>query len=64
MSFGGVIRGFHVYQAVWSPVIGEELSTEQEHGSSHYRCMGATCIHSNLSAALINLVLQLVLFLE
>ena len=27
VSFGGLVRGFHVYQAVWSPVIGEELST-------------------------------------
>ena len=33
VSFGGVVCGFHVYQAVWSPVIGEELSTEQEHGN-------------------------------
>ena len=32
--------------------------------SSHYKCTGATCIHSNLSAAFINLVLQLALFLE
>ena len=28
VSFGGVVRGFHVYKAVWTPVIGEELSTE------------------------------------
>ena len=33
VSFGGVVRGFHVYQAVWSPVIGEEPSTEREHGN-------------------------------
>ena len=33
MSFGGVVRGFHVYKAVWTPVIGEELSTEREHGN-------------------------------
>ena len=33
VSFGGIVRGFHMYQAVWSPVIGEELSTEREHGN-------------------------------
>ena len=33
MSFGGVVHGFHVYQVVWSPVIGGELSTEGEHGN-------------------------------
>ena len=33
VSFGGVVRGFHVYKAVWTPVIGEELSTEQKHGN-------------------------------
>ena len=34
VSFGGVVRGFHVYQAVWSPaMIGEELSTKREHGN-------------------------------
>ena len=26
VSFGGVVHGFHVYQAVWNLVIGEELS--------------------------------------
>ena len=33
VSFGGVVRGFHVYQAVWSPVVGEELSIVREHGN-------------------------------
>ena len=34
VSFGGVVvHGFHVYQVVWSPVIGEELSSEGEHGN-------------------------------
>ena len=26
VSFGGVVRGFHVYQAICSPVVGEALS--------------------------------------
>ena len=32
-TFRSVVRGFHVYQAVWSPVVHEELSTQQEHGN-------------------------------
>lgn len=24
------MRGFHVYREIWSPVVGEELSTQQE----------------------------------
>ena len=31
VSFGGIVQGFHLYKAVWTPVIGEELSTEREH---------------------------------
>ena len=33
VSFCSVIRGFHVYQAIWTPTIGEELSTDREHGN-------------------------------
>ena len=36
-SFRSVIRGFHVYQAVWSPVLGEELATQQEHDNPEDR---------------------------
>ena len=32
-SFRGVVRGYHVYHDIWTPVIGEELSTQQEHGN-------------------------------
>ena len=28
VSFGGVLHGFHVYQAVWSPVIGEDYQLQ------------------------------------
>ena len=31
--FYSVIRGFHVYKAIWTPTIGEELSTDREHGN-------------------------------
>ena len=30
-----VIRGHHIYKAVWTPYIGEKLSLELEHGTSH-----------------------------
>ena len=33
VSFCSVIRGLHVYQAIWMPTIGEELSTDREHGN-------------------------------
>lgn len=30
-----VIRGHHIYKAIWEPVIGEELNTERETGNPH-----------------------------
>ena len=30
-----VIRGFHIYKAIWDPVIGEELGTVREIGNPH-----------------------------
>ena len=36
-TFRSVVRGFHVQQAVWSPVVHEELSTKQEHGNPEDR---------------------------
>ena len=27
-SFRSVVRGFHVYRAVWTPVLHEELTTQ------------------------------------
>lgn len=33
VSFRSVVRGYHVYRVVWTPVVGEELSTQQEHGN-------------------------------
>ena len=30
-----VIRGHHIYKAVWTPVVGEVLVLEQEIGNSH-----------------------------
>ena len=28
------VRGFHVHRAAWTPVVGEELTTEREPGNS------------------------------
>ena len=30
VSYRSVVRGFHVYKAIWNPVVNEELSTAQE----------------------------------
>ena len=30
-----VIRGHHIYKAIWNPAIGEELNTEREIGNPH-----------------------------
>ena len=32
-----VIRGHHIYKAVWTPVVGKVLVLEQEIGNSHDR---------------------------
>ncbi len=29
-----MVRGYHVYQGVWAPTIGEELSCRKEHGNT------------------------------
>ena len=33
VSFYAVVRGFHVYQAIWTPTVGEALATQREHGN-------------------------------
>ena len=30
-----VVRGHHVYKEVWTPLVGEELDLEREHGNSY-----------------------------
>ena len=30
VSFYAVVRGFHVYQAIWTPTVGEALATQQD----------------------------------
>ena len=30
VEFRSVVRGYHVYRSVWTPVLGELLYTEQE----------------------------------
>jgi len=37
------IRGFHVYKSLWTPEIGEELSTVQKTANTHDRF--AVAIH-------------------
>ncbi len=29
-----MVRGYHVYQGVWAPTIGEELPCRKEHGNT------------------------------
>ena len=29
------VRGYHVYQEVWSPIIGEAFTCQQENGNEH-----------------------------
>ena len=33
VSFYTVVHGFHVYQAIWIPTVGETLATKWEHGN-------------------------------
>ena len=34
VNMQSVVRGFHVYQAVWTPVVNSEHVTQQEHGNT------------------------------
>ena len=36
-SFRSVVRGFHVYRAVWTPILHEELTTQLEYGNPEDR---------------------------
>ena len=36
VEFRSVVRGYHIYKRVWTPVLGEQLSTNQEHGNPEY----------------------------
>ena len=38
VNFYAVVRGFHVYQAIWTPTVGETLATQREHGNPG-RCL-------------------------
>ena len=44
------VRGFHVYKAVWTPVVNSEHSTQQEHGNSkdNYSLFTFTLHHFDL----------------
>ena len=34
VSFYAVVRGFRVYQAIWTPTVGEALATQREHSTN------------------------------
>ena len=41
VSFYAVVSGFHVYQAIWTPTVGEALATQREHSNPEYAlCSG------------------------
>ena len=33
VSFYAVVSAFHVYQAIWTPTVGEALATQREHSN-------------------------------
>ena len=37
VEFRSVIRGYHVYKSIWTPALGEKLSTDQERGNPEDR---------------------------
>ena len=36
-SVSVVIRGYHVYQSIWTPYVGEKPATVREPGNEHNR---------------------------
>ena len=34
-EFDSAVRGFHQYQSIWTPVVGEELPCKREAGNSY-----------------------------
>ena len=36
-SVSGVIRGYHVYQIIWTPHVGEKATTVRKPGNEHDR---------------------------
>ncbi len=34
VSFGSVVRGFHIYKFIWTPVVNDEHSVQQERGNA------------------------------
>ena len=37
LSIGSSMRGYHYYQDIWEPAVGEELECTQDPGNSHDR---------------------------
>ena len=42
-TLDSAIRGFHVYQSIWVPVLNEQLGTYQEHGNTEDLFAVAVC---------------------
>jgi len=38
LSVASVIRGYHMYQRIWMPTVGEKATTVRELGNEHDRC--------------------------
>ena len=38
VRFYAVVRGLHVYQAIWTPTVGEALATLREHSNPADAC--------------------------
>ena len=36
-SVPGIIRGYHAYQRIWTPFVGEKATTAREPGNEHDR---------------------------
>ena len=48
------IRGFHVYNPTWTPVIGEELTAERELGNSEDRFAVSSKVSANNNSRFVN----------
>ena len=48
LEVDSAVRGYHVYQSIWTPTIGETLICKREGGNAHDRCaVGCYKLDSN-----------------
>ena len=45
-----MVRGYHVYQAIWEAALLEELPCQREVGNRHDRCCGQSKYYSRSCA--------------